>query len=337
LKLKYNDNALTLDLLLSDLVPAVNAFKIVDKYQELLAMRRSNILKHLVFSKLNKRIPYHNAVLSRVLKIRTSFREGLQVESLKKPVFMVRVDDYPRWDRNSEEFLQFHRILSENKIPYLLGVIPFPSKNPLVVGIQETHEIEKSDLDILKQISKQGVEIAMHGVTHQTKNSTRHSEIVGVKKEELEAKLRKGKEKLNLENLETDFFVPPFNTFDIPSIEVISKYFKVICGGPESVLYVGLRLSPSYLRDILYVPSYYPSYGRIEELFPFIEKVQKIQDHIVIPITLHWAWEAKNNFTNVAKLCEIIKGQTLSWKSFASEAFDRASQIESISNPNLYA
>jgi hypothetical protein len=325
----YISSLKTIDLLINDLTPTTNASKIFENYEKFLNMKRSNIFKHFIFSKINKRIPYHNQVLLRILKIRTSVKKEFQVSSLEKPMFLVRVDDFPRWDRNTAEFMQFHKILAENEIPYLLGVIPFPSLNPLVSGFQENHVIEDSDIDVLRQITKQGVEVAMHGVTHQTTNSTRPSEIVGVKKEELEEKIKKGKNKLDSEKLQTDFFIPPFNTFDIPSIEIISKYFKVICGGPESVLYVGLRISPSYLRDTLYIPSYYPSYGRTEEILPFINNVKNIGDGVVIPLTLHWAWEAKSKFINLEKFCKAIHGQTLSWNCFTSKALDRASQIKS--------
>lgn len=315
-----DSNALTLGLLLSDFVPRVDPFTIAYRYKDVLAAQRASILRHALFRLLNRRIYYHDEVLSRILEIRSSVKRKLQVESKGEPTFLVRVDDFPRWDKSSEEFLRFHRILSENEIPYVLGVTPYPSKDPLNPKSKNYCEIGKADLDIIKQFSSPLFEVAMHGFSHQTTNAFRPTEIAGVEKAELEKKIRKGLEKLRSENLRIDVFIPPFNTFDFSSFEVLEKYFKVICGGPNSVLYVGVRISPSYINRTLYVPSYYPAYGTAAEIMAFVEKVKKIKDYAVVPLTLHWAWEAKNGFRHVEKLCQALQGHTVSWRSFETMA-----------------
>ncbi|MEM2954947.1 MAG: glycosyltransferase family 4 protein, partial [Candidatus Nanoarchaeia archaeon] len=40
------------------------------------------------------------------------------------PIFMIRVDDFPRWDIDTKEFLKFHSVLKSYNLPYLLGVTP---------------------------------------------------------------------------------------------------------------------------------------------------------------------------------------------------------------------
>ena len=289
-------------------------------------LKRSNILKHILFSFLQRPILYHNKILSQIVDIRNSVK--VQSDTTPgKPTFLLRVDDFPRWDKTSDQFLSFHEILFKNEIPYLLGVTPFPSRNPFSTATQDDHAIESRDLDILKQITKCGAEIAMHGYSHQTINLHRKTEIVGLPAEQLESKILKGLEKLRLEGLPTDFFIPCFNSFDALSLRILRKYFKVICGGPESVLHIGLKFSPSYIDNTLYIPSYYPAYGKAKELLLFIENVKKIKENIIIPLTLHWAWEIENDFIDVHKLCNTIKGQTLSWQLYFLQSLEIKSQL----------
>jgi hypothetical protein len=315
-----NSDLMTLNLLLRDLISNADNFIVTDEYSDSLRIKRKNVLTHLYCSLLKKKIPYHELVLSQVLHLRSIAKRALKVEGTGIPKFLVRVDDYPRWDKTSDEFLQFHKIMHENEVPYLLGVTPFPSRNPLDTKYQDLEEIKNEDLKILAKLQNSGVEIAMHGVTHQTVSSIRHSEIVGVNKKVLENRLSKGIKKLQSNNLGTEIFIPPFNTFDLNSMEILSKYFKVICGGPESVLYVGLKLSPSFIDKTLYLPSYYPAYGTAEEILPFVEKVKKIQDYVIVPLTLHWSWEANSGFRQVEKLCQTLQGSTVSWRSFVAPA-----------------
>jgi hypothetical protein len=317
-----NSDLMTLNLLLRDLISNTDNLIVTDEYSDSLRIKRKNVLTHLYCSLLKTKIPYHELMLSQVLHLRSIAKRALKVEGTGIPKFLVRVDDYPRWDKTSDEFLQFHKIMHENEVPYLIGVTPFPSRNPLDTKYQDLEEIKNEDLKILAKLQNSGVEIAMHGVTHQTVSSIRHSEIVGVNKKVLENRLSKGIEKLQSNNLGTEIFIPPFNTFDLNSVEILSKYFKVICGGPESVLYVGLKLSPSFIDKTLYLPSYYPAYGVAKDMISFVEKVKMLHDPVIVPLTLHWAWEANNDFSNIAALCKCIRGHVTSWKDYLSTALD---------------
>jgi len=319
-------------LLISHLVPPVDALKITNEYETMLVMNRSSILKHAIRSLLKKKMLYHNAVLSRILELRSSIRRKYHLENIGKPTFLVRVDEFPQFvdsSSNTSHFLEFHKILSKHEIPYLLSVTPFPSRKPLVKGFEEYREIDRVDLEILKELVHSGVEIAMHGIAHQTIDRYRYTEIVGVPGAELEQKILRGVKKLQSEGLETEIFIPPFNTFDLPSLRVLARHFKVICGGPESVLYVGLRFSPSFLSDTLYVPSYSPAYGRAREMLPFIEEVKSFKDYVIVPLALHWSWEAKNDFADIDGFCRAIKGETISWTSFVSDASEMTRKMES--------
>jgi hypothetical protein len=312
------DNVMTLRLLLRDLVPNDYIPAISHRYQKMLDLQRASIIRHIFSRFSGKRINYHCRVLDRIIEIRSVIRKEFNLGNKGEPKFLVRIDDFPRWDMDSSKFKQFHEILSKSGIPYLLGVIPYPSKDPLNPRFQDYKEIGKDDLKVLEQLSASEVEFGMHGITHQTTSTIRNTEIVGLDHETLELKLSKGLEKLQNEVSKVDVFIPAFNSFDLYSMKIISKYFKVICGGPESVLYVGLKLSPSFLNGILYVPSYYPVYGRAREMLNFIENVRKIQEPLIVPLTLHWRWEAENGFTDVGQLCKVISGQVVPWRTLYS-------------------
>jgi len=306
---------MTLKLLLEDLISQNDLCNVSDRYKRMLVLRRASIAEHIISSFLKKGIDYHNRVLARIVEIRSIIKQEFDLDSKGEPMFLVRVDDFPRWDISSKKFLDFHKIVSKKDIPYLLGVIPYPSKAPFDPRPQNHKAIGKDNLEILKQLSNSEVEIAMHGITHQTKNAIRKTEIVGLNHEHLERRLVNGLIKLQEEGFKAELFVPSFNSFNLYSMKSLRKHFKVICGGPESVLYVGLRLSPCFLNGTLYVPSYYPAYGRAEEILKFVENAKKIKESLFVPLTLHWAWEVSNNFANVRKLCGAIQGRVVPWRS----------------------
>ncbi len=327
------DTSMTLKILLGDLISPNDLYNVSCLYKGMLDLRRASILKHTISSFLKKGIDYHSRVLTRIVEIRSLIKKEFDLDREGEPVFLVRVDEFPRRDIGSKKFLEFHKILSRKNVPYLLGVIPcpsktYPSKSLFVPRSWNYGTIGEKDVEILKQLSNSTVEIAMHGITHQTKNTIRKTEIVGLNHKNLEKRLQKGLEKLQIEGFETELFIPPFNSFDLYSMESLRKYFKVVCGGPESVLYVDLRLSPCFLNGTLYVPSYYPAYGRAEEILRFVENVKKIKEFLFVPLTLHWTWEMSNNFVSVRKLCRVIQGRVVQWRSLYKRAHNFGSKAK---------
>jgi hypothetical protein len=257
-------------------------------------------------------------VLEAIVNIRKEIKKDFNVRTNSSPVFLVRVDDFPRWDLLTKDFLRFHEVLLKHDIPYLLGVIPFRSQNPLMPSNKSFRKLRPADLDILSNLKLSGVNIAMHGVTHQTVRSFRKSEIIGVSKSILEKRITAGLKELNSHGIQTDIFIPPFNSFDLASAEILCKYFKIICGGPESVPLIGLKTAPSFIGDTLYMPSYYPAYGRSKQIIPFVERVKQLDEFVVVPITLHWAWESNNAFSALGDFCKSISGRVISWTDYRS-------------------
>jgi hypothetical protein len=307
------DDLMTLRLLLRDLISPIELCSIQDQYKGMLILKRKNIITHITYSFLKRGIDYHNRVLARIVKIRSMIKKEFNLNTEGEPAFLVRVDDFPDPNIDAERFLTFHEILAEKNIPYLLGVTPFPSRAPLNPKNSDFGSIEGHELEILKQVSISKVEVAMHGVTHQTRSANRPTEIVGLNAENLESNLLRGLEELRTDGYKADVFIPPFNSLDLSSIKVLRKYFRVVCGGPESVLHVGLRLSPSFLNGVLYLPSYFPAYGRAREVLGFVQNLKTIREPVFVPLTLHWGWEVRDNFADVEKLCTVVQGRVLPW------------------------
>lgn len=259
-------------------------------------------------------LAHHGKVIKYMIKLqkRISKYDSNLTKGTPKPTFIVRVDDFPRWDIDTREFERFHEVMKNNDIPYILGVTPFLCEEPLQIYSKKYRRLNVYEVKLLARIKEEGVEIGLHGFTHQTIQNKFRSELIGLDPVILEEKIKESLEELKNYNIQPNCFIPPFNTFDYDNVKVLKKYFTILYGGPESVQSVGFRLSPSWLDGMTYIPSYYPAYAKAEEMYSFMLDCLKLQERIIVPLTLHWAWEKESNYRNVAKLCKIIKGYVLS-------------------------
>ena len=260
---------------------------------------------------LKKETDYYSIILEKILNLRKKIKSLFGTNNDGQVRFLLRVDDFPRFGVESEMFYEFHNILKRNNIPYLLAVTPKPGNRELTL----------SEVNILKDISKDKVEFALHGFTHQIKNKNIKSEIIGMKESEIHKEINNNLEYLKDFNI--NVFVPPFNSIDLKSYKIISQKFKCICGGRETIKYLGFWFTPCFLMNSLYVPSYYPVYGKANEILEYIvNKLNKIKENIIVPLTLHWTWEIKNNFKHTELLIESIKDKVIAWNKFLKTAID---------------
>jgi len=305
---KIKDNEKTLGLWAGDLVDDLPGLAGMFGDLGLLNVRFLDKLRY----RINRRICDHRWVLRRILEVRKRIKTMHGVKSSEgSVVFLLRVDDFPRWDLGFEDYMEFHSLLESNKIPYLLGVTPKLSKNPLKSGESGRRELTSEELSFLQKVSRSGVDLALHGLTHQ--RNDRGSELF-VSGDKLNDIIVEGLGMLEDNGLKAPFFIPPFNKFDYNTLGVLKSHFKVVCGGAESIEYVGYRTSPSYLDGVLYVPSYWPAYGRANEVVEFVKGIN-VKENIFVPLTLHWSWERENNFRDVEVLVNELKGRVMEWKS----------------------
>ena len=227
------------------------------------------------------------------------------------PRFILRVDDFPRWDRGPEGFLTFHSIVRDAGIRYLLGVIPRPAEDPQDPAGRGGRWWTHDEAATLSEVAVD-VEIALHGFSHRRRPGPVPAEIVGCPAQELEHILADGLAVLHGAGFSARAYIPPFNAVDRTALAVISRRFDMALGGPESVRWLGRVPGPCKLEGIWFLPSYPPAYGRARDAVSFVSAVRGRPLPLLIPITLHWAWEEADRFDGVRRLVGVLAGATVS-------------------------
>jgi hypothetical protein len=226
----------------------------------------------------------------------------------RSPRFLVRVDDFPRWDRGTEGFLRFHEILRAAGIRYLLGVIPRPVADPEdpVSAAREWTPEERVAL----AAAASDVEIAVHGLSHRAGRGAPRSEIVGLPADELDRAVDDGIRALERLGHVPVAYIPPYNAVDPDALARLARRFDVVCGGPESVRWLGRLPGPCRVAGTWFLPSYPPAYGRAADVARFVRRVRERSAPLLIPLTLHWAWEEADGFEGVRALADAVAGAT---------------------------
>jgi hypothetical protein len=101
---------------------------------------------------------------------------------------------------------------------------------------------------------------------------------------------------------------------------VLAERYRLICGGPESILAVGYRAGPAFLLQSLYVPSYREAYDvTLKEPARFDRTIAEAVG-LTIPVTLHWANEVRDGFRAFRALCDRLRGRTRRWSELIAAA-----------------
>lgn len=213
--------------------------------------------------------------------------------------FIVRVDDFPRGDRRFSEYEQFHRIMVQHNVPYILGVTPFET---YFTGSGEFSER-------MGFLVEHNIRFGLHGLTHQpgelrriglTAAASMISDVVPVLKQ-LAGFL--------------PVYIPPFNDIFWPEYVMLSRYFNAVTGGPESIKTMGL-FPPCKLKGTWYLPSYWGFYGRSADILGFLDSGMAGKTRRPMPITLHWAWEADDDFRDLRRLLSRLRGRVSDWGAY---------------------
>ncbi|NLG12119.1 MAG: DUF2334 domain-containing protein [Elusimicrobia bacterium] len=257
---------------------------------------------------------YHH--LQYVSSVRDTFCKFKGIQEKKgRPLFLIRVDDFPHWEKTLDDFKKFHNIMEEYEAPYLLGVTPSLSLNRHNPLNKNFRLLNDNDVKLIKHPL---IEIALHGFSHQTNNSKKNMEFAGLSKEQAKEKIEKGLAIFKEFDIKSSAFIPPFDRIDRASYKVLTEYFKIITGGPESARYLGHKVSPSFFKGALYIPAYRPlsSYQNCKGLVNAIKEhnMLYIRRTTILPLVIHWANETKDNYASLKELLEIIKGNVMQWK-----------------------
>lgn len=226
------------------------------------------------------------------------------------PLFLIRIDDFPHWEKTLDDFKRFHSIMEDFEAPYLLGVTPYLSLNRHNPFNNNFKLLEDKEVKLIKHPL---IEIAMHGLSHQTNSSKVNREFAGLTTKEVKQKIEEGLEILRKFDIRPSAFIPPFDRTDRVSYRALTKYFKSITGGPDSCKTLGYTVSPAFLKGAIYVPSYRPLCNRCYEIASFLKK-NEIKKGVILPIAIHWANElTEDNYESLKELLKMIKGSVLNW------------------------
>ena len=219
--------------------------------------------------------------------------------------FLIRVDDFPRLDLPHSGFERFAAIMERKKLPYVLGITPFLRKE----GILELDERK-----FLRQWTDRQVTLALHGFTHAKRGlGAYHGELNRYSDQELidwMARARAWFAEVGIPFPES--LIPPFNMIHRHAWKTVSDSFSVLFGGPASLAALGSFGMGERLSGGLYWPSYFPFYGQAAEIQTKLNRPYFERETIMV-ITLHWAWEIRDNFQALDHLTDQLAGRVVSF------------------------
>jgi hypothetical protein len=179
-------------------------------------------------------------------------------------------------------------IFRKNEIPICLGIIPF-DKN----GIFQKDLTKKQLEDFKESITKNEVEIALHGYNHKDNEVQKGSFLINPVASEFaklsfiaqHTKLKLAKESIDsLLEIQVNIFIPPFNTYDVNTLKALdSLKMEIISASLDG---------PSNSAIIKYIPY---TCNDLNKLPKIIKKYQN--DNIVIVALMHsYSFKGGNNY-----------------------------------------
>jgi len=228
--------------------------------------------------------------------------------SMERPAFVLRVDDYPRWDVDSSEFQSFDDVFRALEVPYVLGITPWCEFHK-----GSRHWIDAREVDYLRDLTSRGrVELALHGFTHIPRFVRGYiTEVGALTQEALQRWINLSEdwfEKMRLPAASA--FIPPFNSLRWEHFAVLRESFGVIMTGPSALSSLGPYKAQMW-EGTIYLPSYRPLVGLASEI------LKKLKVALSLPqlhaITIHWAWERETGFRGVRDLVKRVKAMAEVW------------------------
>lgn len=245
------------------------------------------------------------------------------------PRVLIRVDEFPHYDvlayperYGTAAFRRFHDRMAGAGVPYLLAALPALAADPLDPRAGGGRPLDGSEREMLRELRAEGsTAFALHGYDHRTRHKSPRlrSELTGLGAEDLRALLDRGLAVLEELGIAPRVFVPPYNTFTARQYEVLAERFDIVCGGPETVLRMGLHPPGQWRGDAVYLPSYEPLYGRAASVREAVERLVQRSSPLWAPVTLHWEWEAQDDYRGLDALLETVAPCARPWDDLLSE------------------
>ena len=110
-------------------------------------------------------------------------------------------------------------------------------------------------------------------------------------------------------------FVPPFNALGREQIVYLSRYFKIICGGPETARFTDCFAGPAALAESSwYFPAFHPFYDNAKNILKSRALDEALKWKGFLCIGVHMSVEAQDGFGVLLELVDRISGKWTSWK-----------------------
>lgn len=269
-------------------------------------------------------------------------RAVLGADAAAPPRFLVRVDEFPHylaWDDparyGTERYRRFHAIMAQAGVPYLIAVLPRVSHAALDPDESRWRPLEEEERTLLGELPADAVAFGLHGLDHRTRFASprRHSELCGLGAVATDVLIDDGLAELAPLDLTPEVFVPPYNRFDAEQYDVLARRFAVVCGGPESVALLGFQRTPMWRGEAVYLPSYFPLYGRAREVLPAARRLIDRRVGLWAPIVLHWGWEAEDDWAELERLLAVIAPCCARWEDFLAAVRASNTPITQPSDP----
>lgn len=245
------------------------------------------------------------------------------------PRVLIRVDEFPHYDvladpecYGTAAFRRFHDRMAGAGVPYLIAALPALAADPLDPRAEGGRPLVDSERETLRELAAEGsTAFALHGYDHRTRHKSPRlrSELTGLGAEDLRALLDRGLAVLAELGISPRVFVPPYNTFAAGQYEALAERFDVVCGGPETVLRMGLHPPGQWRGDAVYLPSYEPLYGRAVSVRKAVERLAERSSPLWAPVTLHWEWESQDDYRALDALLETVAPYARPWSDLLSE------------------
>ncbi len=171
----------------------------------------------------------------------------------KKITVVFRFDDPSAISSTQTEKKVIH-IFKKHNASLTFGVIPYRcAGSTRDTSPQEVVALDLEKSNILSQAVQDGtIEIALHGYSHQMRDTEVWTEFSGLDYESQEDKLFKGKKLLEtLIGVSINTFIPPYNTYDLNTLKALETLnFKTISAGIHANISKGslLNFMPMTIR-----------------------------------------------------------------------------------------
>jgi hypothetical protein len=225
-------------------------------------------------------------------------------------VLYFRVDDFPGtkpeefYRHNLENFREFHRVMSERDLPYVLGVIPRHATQEQLAWLWE----------------QDGIEVALHGVDHDERflDEFREHQTAEDIVQALSSGLRSLAVSPGMRESRSFFvraYIPPHNVLNPRTIQALplAGLTRVMTG--PGTTYEMLRLALSTSGLTVHHSTEPLTYGRSDELLQrgSVQHVKYMASGLGGGVadcwlTLHWTWEQNIGLDNLRRyLDELLR------------------------------